>query len=460
MRPGLRVLMGFLLVAASGTTASARSDWSAGAASVDITPDGPVWMAGYAARKTPSEGVALPIHAKALALKDAGGSTVVLITADLIGFDRTIVDDVLKVVGPKHKLGRESVAFYASHTHTGPMIKTTDSALSAYNLSRESAGRNLAYRQALPGKLVGLIDAALSNLAPADVSFGVGSAGFAINRREKQKDGTFKIGLNPSGPTDKDVPVLKVTGAEGKVKAILFGYACHNTTMTDKILDISGDYAGFAQAELEARHPGAVALFVTGCAADANPNPRGTTDLAKSHGKTLADSVETALGGPLQALAGPIRSAYADVPVKFGGPTDRATYEARLKEPGAGRQAHAKRMLGAFDRNEPIRTEYPYAIQAFALGDSLDMVSLAGEVVVDYSIRLKGERKDKPGPKLWLAAYANDVFGYIPSKRVLKEGGYEGGEAFYYSTFPPPFADDVEERIVAGVHKALKQVRP
>ncbi len=460
MRSIAYVLMGLSFLAATAPAARANSGWSAGAASVDITPSGPVWMAGYAARKTPSEGVALPIHAKALALRDVGGATVVLVTADLIGFDRTIVDDVLKVVGPRHKLPRSSVAFYASHTHTGPLVKYVESTLSAYNISRESAERNVTYRKELPGLLVGLIDRAIGNLSPADVSHGVGSTGFAINRREKQKDGTFKIGLNPSGPTDKDVPVLKVTGADGKVKAIVFGYACHNTTMTEKILDISGDYAGFAQAELEARHPGAVALFVTGCAADANPNPRGTTDLAKAHGKTLADAVGAVLDAKLMDLSGPIRAAYSDVPVKFGGPTDRASYEARLKEPGSGRQAHAKRMLGAFDRNEAIRVEYPYAVQAFALGDTLDMVSLAGEVVVDYSIRLKGERRGKDGPRLWLAAYANDVFGYIPSKRVLKEGGYEGGEAFYYSTFPTPFADDVEERIVEGVHKTLEKIRP
>ena len=84
------------------------------------------------------------------------------------------------------------------------------------------------------------------------------------------------------------------------------------------------------------------------------------------------------------------------------------------------------------------------------------MIALAGEVVVDYSLRLKAEL---PGSPVWVAAYSNDVFGYLPSLRVLREGGYEGGDAMRYTPFPGPFAPSVEKRVVDKVHELVNNVR-
>lgn len=452
----LGLVAGLMALGLMGTPAEAG--WSAGAARVDITPEGPVWMAGYAARKAPSEGFAHPIHAKALALRDDAGSTVLWITADLIGFDRELTQAIARRVEEAHGIPRKAVALFASHTHTGPLVKYVPETLAAYGIDPESpaARNNRAFRRALEEKLVTLAGEALANLKPATARYGVGSAGFAINRREKTATG-FKIGLNPDGPTDHSVPVLRVTGADGKELAIVFGYACHNTTLGADERHLTGDYAGFAQSAIEAEHPGAVALFVTGCAGDANPNPRGTRDLARTHGRSLADAVESALAGADLALEGRLRSAMAEPSIRFAGPTDRAAYEARLGEPGSGRQAHARRMLAELDAGRPIRTEHPYAIQAFALGDRLTMVALAGEVVVDYALRLRKELAAEGRP-VWVAAYANDVFGYVGSARVILEGGYEGGESYFYSTFPTPLEEGVEEQIVGTVHDLFRAV--
>jgi hypothetical protein len=454
------VVLGWGLLGAEGPASAAG--WSAGVAAVDITPPGPVWMAGYAARKTPSEGVTLPLKAKALALRDAEGHTAVLVTADLIGFDRALSAAVTDRLREKHGLPREAVVLLASHTHTGPSLKNVERFLSEAGLDPERARPNAEYRKGLESKLVDLVGAALSKMEPAALAFGTGRAGFAMNRREKTPKG-FKIGVNPDGPTDKSVPVLRVTEPEGgKLRAVVFGYACHNTTMTEKIMTLSGDYAGFAQEKIEADHPGAVALFVTGCAGDANPEPRGTVDLARQHGRELAGAVEAVLGrngsDGLKPISGALRAAYAETTVRFGGPTDRASYEKRLKEPGSGRQSHAKRLIARIDSGQPVETEYPYPVQAFALGDGLTLLALAGEVVVDYAIRLKSELA-APGQDVWVAAYANDVLGYVPSVRVLNEGGYEGLEAFYFSTFPTPFAPDIEETVVKAAHQVVDRVR-
>src|SRR5205823_8425226 len=115
--------------------------------------------------------------------------------------------------------------------------------------------------------LILLIGKAIQNLEPADIWFGNGQAHFAINRREPTPKGV-RIGLNPSGPTDPDVPVLKVTAPDGNVRILLFGYACHNTTLGGDIYKITGDYAGFAQLAVESAEPGATAMFMMLCGAD------------------------------------------------------------------------------------------------------------------------------------------------------------------------------------------------
>jgi len=224
------------------------------------------------------------------------------------------------------------------------------------------------------------------------------------------------------------------------------------------MMRIDPDYAGYAQDRVEEVYPGATALFVTGCAGDADPHPFGTLDLAKEHGRELGDAVKFALDRPamLTPLSGSLRASFTETTIHFGGPTDKASYERRLNDPSSGRKRHAQRMIEAIDAGKPIKTEYPYAVAALALGDQLTLVALSGEVVVDYAIRLQHELGGE-GRSLWVAAYANDVVGYIPSLRVLKEGGYEGGEAFYYSTFPAPLAEDIESIVVEAAHDVVEK---
>jgi hypothetical protein len=434
--------------------AGQESAWKAGAAKADTTPAQPVRMAGYASRTAPSQGVAHPLAAKALALEDAGGHKAVFVTCDIISFRRPFTERVAERVKAKYGLPREDLVLFASHNHAGPTP--------AEPSARDGLENNVEYTKDLENKIVALVGEALEKLAPARLSYGVGRAHFALNRREPTPKGV-RLGKNPAGPTDEGVPVLRAEDAAGKPIAVVFGYACHNTTLRPDMMKIAADFAGYAQDRVEADYPGAVALFVTGCAGDADPHPFGTLDMARDHGEELAGAVKFVLDHPawLTPLTGPLRSAYTETTLRFAGPTDRASYEKLLSDPNAntGRQRHARRLIEEIDAGRPLRTEYPhYSVHAFALGDRLTLAALSGEVVVDYALRLQrelgGEEKT-----LWVAAYANDVLGYIPSVRVLKEGGYEAGEAFYGSTWPAPLADDVEEIVVRAAREVVGKVR-
>jgi neutral ceramidase len=450
----------FVLSLGPRATGEAPPTWMAGVARVDTTPSASVRMAGYGSRTAPSQGVAHPLVAKALVLADASGHKIVMVTCDVIGFRRSFTNRVTDRVKDKYGLPREDVVLFASHNHAGPALIELSERGGTKTPARDGFQNNIDYTKNLEDKLVNLVGEALTKMEPVNVSYGIGRAHFAMNRREPTARG-IKLGKNPAGPTDESVPILRVQNIGGQPLAIVFGYACHNTTLRPDMMKIAADFAGYAQDRVEVDNPDATALFVTGCAGDADPHPFGTLEMAKEHGEELAEAVKLVLDHPtwMTSLAGSLHAAFIETTIRFNGPTDRTSYERLLNDPNSDRKQHAKRMIEIIDQGRPIRTEYPYySVHAIGLGDQVTLLALSGEVVVDYAIRLQKELGGE-GQTLWVAAYANDVVGYIPSVRVLREGGYEGGEAFYGSTWPVPFAEDVESIVVSAAHDVVKKVR-
>jgi len=422
----------------------------AGAARIDITPEGPVWMSGYAARNKPSEGVLMPLWAKALALEDARGNRAVIVTTDLIGLPMELTDLVAARAVEKYKLDRASLVFNASHTHTGPVVRGNLSVMESQQPPHREA--LAAYRQTLQQKLLDVIGAALADLAPAELAFAHGEARFGVNRRQFTPAGVV-IGVNPDGPVDPRVPVLRVTSPSGKVRALLFGYACHNTTLTAEFYHLSGDYAGFAQAELEKEFPGAVALFVQLCGGDQNPNPRSKLEYAEQHGRTLAAEVARVARTAMSPAGGRIRAAYQLAALPFA-PHTREQFEQELKDANVFRQRRARLMLQLYDeRREPRQLRYP--VQAVRLERGFTLIALGGEVVVDYAL---WAYRTWPQEPLMVAGYSNDVACYIPSARILREGGYEAVDSMIYYGQPGPFTEEVEARIQDAVRQVMKRV--
>lgn len=389
--------------------------WNAGAASAAITPKDNLWMAGYAARKKPAEGTAQDLYAKALALEDQAGHRLVILTMDFISVGRTLRSAVTARCQAEYKLPPEFLMMNASHTHCGPNLNPNPG-------TEEQVAR---YRTFLEDALVKLVGQALDRLAPARLSYSHGRCGFAMNRR-RPEEGKYNNRPYIGGPVDHAVPVLSVHDANDKLIAIAFGYACHNTTVFSATLPpeqpkflFNGDYAGFAQQALQQAYPDTVAMFVNGCSGDQNPYPRNgevpgklPLEMAEHHGKTLAFSVVAATLASSQPFEGTIQATTGEVELTRN----------------ADKPAHT------------------YLIQVIRLGDFMTLVALSGETVVDYSLRLKQEIKS---PVVWVAGYSNEMVGYIPSRRVAVEGGYEAQNDYTL---------DVEERIVKKVHELVKQL--
>lgn len=440
-----RWMIVLLLLVVETAVGQEQKGWRAGVASVPITPKEPIWLAGYGSRERPSGEVLQDIHAKALSLEDETGAVTVLVTIDLLGFSRVLSDQVAERAWQEFGLSRDRLGLNFSHTHSGPV--TGEVLRPAYPLNEEHLRVVRRYTGWVLDEIVKVIGQSMERLSPARLSFGQGSAGFAVNRRRVR---TGKRHL--PGPVDHDVPVLAVRGADGALRAVVFGYACHATVLSD--YQINGDWPGFAQESVEEKHPGATALFVTGCGADANPLPRRSVQLATQYGQILAFSVDLVLNGEMTPVRGPLKSAFERVAIPFSTPPSRRELEARVSRESGIRKRHAQFLLDRIEREGRLPGSYPYPIQVWQFGNDLTLIHLAGEVVVDYSLRLK---EAHGWDTVWVAGYSNEVFAYIPSLRVLKEGGYEGAGAMVPYGQSGPFGAPVEEIIVEKVEELVKR---
>jgi hypothetical protein len=444
--------MMFLFVLASSDLSLVRAqeaDWKVGLARVKITPPQPVHMAGYAARNKPYESVHDDLFAKVILLEDKSGTRGVLVTTDLIGFSAQIATPLRDRTAAKTKTNASSVIVSSSHTHTGPSLSLDRTPQEVKSLA--DAERTAAYTYELCDKIVEAAAEAATKLQPAKLSWGGGVVHFVMNRREFTTDRGVILGVNPRGLADRSVPVLRIDDPNGKLLAVVCGTACHNTTLGAQDYEISGDYAGHAQRLIEEQHPGVQAMFVLGCAGDANPYPRGTHEIALTHGKELAKEVERVLTTKLVAVRGPLKVASGDASLPLAPPPSREEIEKLAASKSGALPWVAQQMLTRLKAGEKLPTQYTCPLAVWQFGDDLTLVALSGEVVSDYVRMLE----DALGPnRLWIAAYCNDVYGYLPSSRVLREGGYE--TRGLYSGGIGLFASDAQDALVAKVRDLAK----
>ena len=412
-----------------------------------ITPRQNMWMAGYGGRNKPSEGILHNLRAKALALEDASGGKAVLVTTDILGFPKGMSDRIRDRIKEQYGLSRAQVILNSSHTHTGPVL--LDALYDIYPLDNNELRKIENYSKELEDKIVVLVGEAINNLKPARIWSNNGVVRFQVNRRNNIEN-LIDRQTSLNGPNDYAVPVIKVEGTDGKLMAVAFGYACHPTVLS--FYEWSGDYPGFAQLELEQLHPGTVALFFQGAGADMNPIPRRTVDLARQYGRELAAAVDRVLNEEMVELEPEIICNYGEVDLSLTG-IPNAEDLTRMAENSSGyNQRWAKRNLEKLQRGEKLITSYPYPVQLWQLGDQ-PVVCLGGELVIDYAIRLK----QLFGPELFVMGYSNDVMSYIPSARILREGGYEGATSQIVYGMPGTWEADIETRIVKKVLDLAEQ---
>lgn len=436
------------------------SGWRAGVASVVITPEEPMWMSGYAARNKPSEGTIHDLWAKALAFEDEQGAVSVLVTADIVGFRKGTSDRIRDALQTRFGLSKSQIILNASHTHSGPLllsrdigdsrISPGDKIVGSYLLNEKQAQIVKKYSAKFENQIVDIVGEALASMEPVDIYVENGVTRFQVNRRNNDES-TLSRQSYLNGPNEYAVPVIKVVNKKGDLLSIVFGYACHNTVLSG--YKWSGDYAGFAQLELEKRYPGVTALFFQGAGADQNPLPRRTVALAQQYGEELAAAVERVLNEDMRKLSSKLQTAYSEVDLQFKNPTptkDELLQIIQSSDYPRYLKVNAEVLLKQIEKGESIMTSYPYPVQVWQLGDQ-KIVSLGGELVIDYAIELKRIF----GRDAFIMGYSNDVMAYIPSARIIEEGGYEGSRSAVFTT---PWHPNIENRIIHEVVQLANQM--
>ncbi|MFM8172899.1 MAG: neutral/alkaline non-lysosomal ceramidase N-terminal domain-containing protein, partial [Pirellulaceae bacterium] len=381
-------------------------------------------MAGYAARTGPSEGVLTELHARSLFLEDAQGHRLVVLTLELIEIPSELRDRIVELAKQQHGIPADQLLLNVSHTHGGPMISAQT--VRDWGIEAFWASKADAYVEQLLDAIDRVLGEAANRIGTARVSFSQGECGFAMNRRLPTPEGIL-LAPNPDGSVDHDVPVLRVTSPDGKPIATLFGYACHNTAL-GPVRQLHGDYAGFAQELLEREEPEGIALFLMGCGGDQNPEPRRDLDDARRNGQALARAVQQATQQPGVQLPPALQVRTESVPLPFAALPPRDDLKARSTSPDGFVARHAQSILERWPNPEDQPPDYPYPVQVALLGNQLQLIALGGEPMVDYSLRLKRELAAS-GRSTWVAGYSNLVHAYIPTRKVLREGGYEGTQA-------------------------------
>lgn len=423
--------------------------WRVGLARARITPDQPMPMVGYGPRL--SEGVLDDLHAKAMAVEWPGGDRAVLVTADLLFFRHDVAESLTKRITEKTGLTRRQILLNASHTHSGPIVGMNRD-LDSFGVPADLRPRVAQYTAKLEQRLADLVAAALGDLQPATLRFAVGRADFVMNRRMATPTGIV-MAPNPQGPVDRNVPVLRIDTPDGRLRALVFGCACHPVTLGGDNKNLSGDYASFAQSALENRFPNALAMFVIGCGGDANSHPRGTAEMARQQGASLADEVARVATGPMQPVRGPFHAALEWIDLPLAHDLTREQLQAMAAGPSVWHARNAKGMLETLAQGKPLPKSYRAPLAVWQFGGELTLVGLSGEAVAEYATRIA----QLLGPNgLWVAAYCNESFGYLPTAQILKEGGHE---SMCLTLDIGLFAPQVEQVVLAEVGKLAERAR-
>ena len=441
-----------LLFSLDQSVAKANGPVEIGVSRIDITPAYPMRLTGYGNRTNVFDSVEQKLWGKALVLAQKGKPTMVWITLDLIGFPGFFADALYARLVQKIGLkDRAQLVVSATHTHNGPETGVLVNIFGVTPAPNQLADVKL-YRDNLLDKLEKLVIDAYALKAPGKLSWAVDQVTFAINRRVLEGGKWKDFGETPNGPVDHDLPVLRATDLDGKLVALLINYACHGTTLVPEHNFIHGDWMGATQDMIEKKYPGATAMVAIGCAGDANPSPRGEFVHVNQHAVMITDKIEkllqadkfTALNNIPVGKMKKVELAFAHVP-----DAKEFVEQSKLE---AAQGLYARNSLSILAEGGSISSTMSYPVQVWSFGNQLAIVFLGGEVVVDYSLRIKREFIKE---KIWVNAYSNDVSTYIASKRLFTEGGYEVDGSMPYYNHPSRLTEDTEEKIINAVRELI-----
>jgi hypothetical protein len=440
----------------------------AGTARMDITPTAPCHMGGFAGRDHGCEGVHDRLYATSLAISREGKTTVIT-AVDILALTNDQMDRIWNMAGERLNLKPDQLFINCSHTHAGPEVHP------AFNCNTCAPGEVLqpdpGYIDQLLGNILLSVEKAIKNLEPAEAFWNIGETFIGINRRAPDKSLYSKEATgyenfpNPDGVVDRSCPVILFKDKKGKPLSLIFGAACHPTTMRYDNYLISAEYPGVARQILEKDLGGAPALFLQGMAGDVKPRQVAWKDTFRSGtfedieivGKELAADVRTIMEKGLKPLSVKLQTSLKRVTLPFDKSWGEKTYKNYAGENQADyRRVWAKYWLKKLRAGEPVPESIDLALSIVELSPELRFTGIAGELLTDMGMKIKHQFNS--GNTL-VFGYTNGEIAYITDAKTLKEGGYEATETVFFShDKPAPFSEEIEEIILTGFKDLEKNI--
>lgn len=411
----LSLMLGQLLPAAG---------FRASVVKIDITPKTPKWLLGYGARQ--STGVHDPIFHRIVAMDD-GDQKFILVSTDVCLFSPTVYNEVAQRI--QKETGIPPVRFWWSvtHTHSAPEVGPPG----VYKVllkGRSEHPVDTEYTEQFMGTLVEGAKQAIAKLQPAKIAIGTGMSMANINRRARDVDGKVSLGLNPDGPVDRQIGVIRIEKADGSPLVLIANYAMHGTVLSGKYMEISGDAQGVVADYVEKKLE-APMLYVNGAAGNIAPIYSVYNDPKSGH----LTQFNVLLGDRILAANRAIGAATGDVKLWAG-----EKWVDTPRKQGLDWTDD----LTAYARTSPSGTPLVRLPVRFLAINDTAIWSAPVELFCEISMNV---RNQSSFANTFYFGYTNGWIGYLPTKAGFAEGGYEPNT----SVFSDRAERDVTDAVVS-----------
>ncbi len=422
----IRSLMA-VVFAAPGAAAQV-GQFRASAVKVDITPTSSKWLAGYPPRQ--STGVHDRIFHRVVAMDD-GVTQFFLASTDLCLIAPSVYDEFAAQLKKETGIDPVQVWWTVTHTHSAPEVGPHGMA-KLMMPERYGHAPDAEYTASVQRALIDAIKEARAKLAPARLASGTGFSSANINRRARDPKGAISLGLNPDGPADRQIGLIRLETPAGEPIALIANYSMHGTALGPQNKLISGDAIGTVSAYVEEKL-GAPMLFVNGAAGDLAPIYTVQADFRAAH----ITEFNVLLGDKILAANSSIRSAGANVRLRA---LEKIVETPR--RPGFGWTPEIGDYLEAAEGEAGV---IRMPVRFLIVNDDLALWAAPVELFCEISM---GIRSRSPYAHTFYFGYANGWFGYMATKKAFAEGGYEPRTS--------PFTDRVEDDLTRVVTTCLQ----
>lgn len=415
-----------------------------------ITPDSPVTLVGFSARTHESEGIHDDTYANVVLLQ--AGEPVIIIALDLCFGDLSFANGIKEAIREKYGLSQDKIIINYSHTHSAVSITGGASEKSPDLWNNADYAEKIRYSNMVKGKIMGMIDEGFAKMTEGDVFICKGESTFGVSRRYPSEEGILWKPYFNEDSMDKDLFLLKFVDRDGRMRGLIYSYACHPTAMGSNNYLVSADFPGVVRRVLEEENPGMSVVFLQGCGADIKPyisadngRFRGCTfDELEQAGRRLADEISQCIGQmKWRRINANFKTGFSDVKL-YTEVWDEAKWATVLndpKEPNYVKRA-TERLLNDMKENR-VKNYLPFYMSFLRLDEKTCFICMENEVVTDIGKEIKNLFNED----VITLGYSNSRSCYIPTKKIIQDGGYEA-ESFKSARLSGPFVPEIEDIIV------------